>query len=74
MSCILQVVVSGASHVANKQSKIPIIQGELAPTKNVKADGNVEINTKLPLIIITAHLETFGLVNVSCCPDLNQST
>lgn len=58
-----QVVVSGASHVANKQSKIPIIQGELAPTKNVKADGNVEINTKLPLIIITAHLETFGLVN-----------
>lgn len=61
----LQVVVSGASHAASKQSKIPIIQGELAPTKNVKADGNIEINTKLPLILITAHMETFGLVNVS---------
>lgn len=58
--------MSGASHVANKQSKIPIIQGELAPLKNIKADGNVEINTKLPLILITAHMETFGLVNVSC--------
>lgn len=57
-----QVVVSGASHSANKQSKIPIIQGELAPTKNLKA-AEIEVNNKLPLIIITSHLNTFGLYN-----------
>uniref|UniRef100_A0A182M8Z5 Nicalin n=1 Tax=Anopheles culicifacies TaxID=139723 RepID=A0A182M8Z5_9DIPT len=55
-----QIVVSGASHTANKQSKIPIIQGELAPMKPSKAlDGD----NKLPLIIVTAHLDTFGLTN-----------
>ncbi|XP_059608640.1 BOS complex subunit NCLN [Phlebotomus argentipes] len=65
-----QIVVSGASHTANKQSKIPIIQGELAPAAAMhKAPGDstrgntVEINPKLPLIIITAHLDTFGLLN-----------
>ncbi|XP_058057973.1 BOS complex subunit ncln [Anopheles bellator] len=55
-----QIAVSGASHAINKQSKIPIIQGELAPNKPGKthdADG------KLPLIIVTAHLDTFGLTN-----------
>ncbi|XP_055852023.1 BOS complex subunit NCLN isoform X1 [Episyrphus balteatus] len=57
-----QIVVSGASHAASKQSKIPIIQGELAPTKNMKA-AEIEVNTKLPLIIITSHLNTFGLYN-----------
>lgn len=62
---MLQVVASGARHSPNRQSKIPIIQGELAPTKNIKADGSIEINTKLPMILITAHMETFGLVNVS---------
>uniref|UniRef100_A0A1L8E295 Nicalin n=1 Tax=Nyssomyia neivai TaxID=330878 RepID=A0A1L8E295_9DIPT len=64
-----QTVVSGASHAPNKQSKIPIIQGELAPTAGMhKAAGDanrntIEINPKLPLIIITAHLDTFGLLN-----------
>lgn len=64
-----QIVVSGASHSADKQSKIPIIQGELAPaTAMHKAPGDasrntVEINPKLPLIIVTAHLDTFGLLN-----------
>lgn len=57
-----QIVVSGASHAASKQSKIPIIQGELAPMKNVKA-AEVEVNPKLPLIILTSHLNTFGLYN-----------
>ncbi|XP_055904279.1 BOS complex subunit ncln [Eupeodes corollae] len=57
-----QIVVSGASHAANKQSKIPIIQGELAPTKNIKS-AEIEVNTKLPLIIVTSHLNTFGLYN-----------
>ena len=59
-----QIVVSGASHVANKQSKIPVIQGELAPLKNLKPT-DAEINSKLPLIIVVAHLNTFGLYNVS---------
>lgn len=54
-----QAVISGASHVVNKQSKIPIIQGELAPMKN----KNTEADSKVPLIIITAHLDTFGLIN-----------
>lgn len=58
-----QIVVSGTSHNPNKQSKIPIIQGELTPTKHTSkaADGE----SKLPLIILTAHLDTFGLVNGS---------
>uniref|UniRef100_A0A6B2EG11 Nicalin n=1 Tax=Phlebotomus kandelakii TaxID=1109342 RepID=A0A6B2EG11_9DIPT len=65
-----QIVVTGASHSASKQSKIPIIQGELAPASAMhKAPGDsnrgntVEINPKLPLIIVTAHLDTFGLLN-----------
>lgn len=62
--------MTGANHVANKQSKIPIIQGELAPLKNLKnvdvnGNINVEANSKLPLIIITAHMDTFGLIHVS---------
>lgn len=63
-----QVFVSGASHTASKQSKIPIIQGELAPIKNYKNaenNGNVESINKLPLIIISAHINTFGLIDVS---------
>ncbi|GAB0088901.1 Nicalin [Sergentomyia squamirostris] len=64
-----QIVVSGASHAANKQSKIPIIQGDLVPMSSVhKPSGDasrntVDINPKLPLIIVTAHLDTFGLLN-----------
>lgn len=50
-----QVVVSGASHAANKQSKIPIIQGELGQASTASA--------KLPVIIITAQLQTLGLIN-----------
>lgn len=57
-----QVVISGANHNPNKQSKIPIIQGELAPFKNTKV-GDVDVNSKLPLIILVAHLNTFGLYN-----------
>ncbi|XP_037956726.1 nicalin-1 [Teleopsis dalmanni] len=59
-----QIVVTGATHVNNKNSKIPIIQGELAPNKNVKqVEGAVDPNTKLPLIVVAAHLKTFGLYN-----------
>jgi hypothetical protein len=54
-----QAVISGASHVINKQSKIPIIQGELAPIKSMnKMDDN-----KTPIIPLVAHLDTFGLIN-----------
>uniref|UniRef100_A0A1A9WUW2 Nicalin n=1 Tax=Glossina brevipalpis TaxID=37001 RepID=A0A1A9WUW2_9MUSC len=60
-----QVVVSGASHMANKNSKIPIIQGELAPYKQPKKnlEINLEQNSKVPSIVIAAHLNTFGLYN-----------
>lgn len=59
-----QITVTGASHANNKNSKIPIIQGELAPTKVPKyADGSADPNYKLPLVIITANLNTFGIYN-----------
>ncbi|XP_062554629.1 BOS complex subunit ncln [Armigeres subalbatus] len=56
-----QIVVSGTSHSANKQTKISIIQGELTPTKHAVKTNDGE--SKLPLIILTAHLDTFGLIN-----------
>ncbi|XP_065370709.1 BOS complex subunit NCLN [Calliphora vicina] len=59
-----QIIVSGASHANNKNSKIPIIQGDLAPTKVIKfADGVADPNNKLPMIIVAAHLNTFGMYN-----------
>ncbi|XP_017471269.1 PREDICTED: nicalin isoform X1 [Rhagoletis zephyria] len=60
-----QVIVSGASHAASKNSKIPIIQGELAATSKLlkQVEGGSEVNSKLPLIIVAAHLNTFGLYN-----------
>jgi hypothetical protein len=61
-----QISVSGSSHQANKQSKIPIIQGELIPFKQInREDGpQQQINSnKLPSIIISANLKTFGLTN-----------
>lgn len=63
-----QVVVSGVHHTANKQSKIPILQGELFPilkAKNPNLPIDATANNKLPLIILTAHVDTFGLINVS---------
>lgn len=66
-----QITVTGAVHTANKQSRILIIQGELAPLKLSNANGKAgeaggaELNSKLPLIIVTAHLDTFGLTSVS---------
>lgn len=64
-----QVSVSGAHHAANKQSKIPIVQGELFPVLKPKTSngatggGDASSNNELPLIVITAHLDNFGLVN-----------
>lgn len=57
--------VSGAYHTHNKQSKIPIVQGELFPilkAKTANAD-TLSANSQLPLIVITAHINTFGLTN-----------
>lgn len=33
----------------------------------ISSDGNanIEANNKLPMIIITAHMNTFGIINVS---------
>lgn len=65
-----QVSVSGAHHTANKQSKIPIVQGELFPVLKLKpangggtSGGDAGSINKLPLIILTAHLDNFGLIN-----------
>ncbi|XP_018800945.1 PREDICTED: nicalin-1 isoform X1 [Bactrocera latifrons] len=60
-----QVIVSGASHLASKNSRIPIIQGELAATTKIlkQMESGGESNSKLPLILITSHLNTFGLYN-----------
>uniref|UniRef100_A0A1I8M2A7 Nicalin n=1 Tax=Musca domestica TaxID=7370 RepID=A0A1I8M2A7_MUSDO len=59
-----QIIVTGASHANNKNSKIPIVQGELAPAaKFSKASNNEDLNSKLPLIIVAGHLNTFGIYN-----------
>lgn len=58
-----QVTVTGANHNPNKQSKIPIIQGELFPIIKAKSPNDAAANAKLPLIIVTAHLDTFGILN-----------
>lgn len=54
-----QIVVSGAVHTMNKNSKIPILQGEMVKPVSKSSDGD----TKLPLIMVVAHLDTFGLIN-----------
>lgn len=58
------VNVGGGSIVANKNSKVPIIHGELIPNqlalKPTEAVGDVQ---KLPVILITANLKTFGIYN-----------
>ncbi|XP_014085474.2 BOS complex subunit ncln isoform X2 [Bactrocera oleae] len=60
-----QVIVSGGSHLASKNSRIPIIQGELAATTKImkQMESGGESNSKLPLIVIASHLNTFGLYN-----------
>lgn len=72
---LFQVVVSGASHAPNKQSKIPVIQGELFPiikaytnkhsTQQQIIPADSALYAKLPLIIVTANIDTFGLIHVS---------
>ncbi|KAM7341297.1 BOS complex subunit NCLN [Cochliomyia hominivorax] len=59
-----QTVVTEASHESNKNTKIPIIQGELSPTKLTKfTNATAEPIIKLQTIIVAAHLNTFGIYN-----------
>lgn len=62
-----QIVVSG-SHSARKDSKIPIIQGELIPFKSSSSDG---VQTKLPVIIISAQIKPFGVSSGSTPPNFD---
>ncbi|EDV32309.2 uncharacterized protein Dana_GF15764 [Drosophila ananassae] len=56
--------VGGGSIVANKNSKVPIIQGELIPNQlALKPSESVTDGQKLPVILITANLKTFGIYN-----------
>ncbi|KAH8249737.1 hypothetical protein KR032_011947, partial [Drosophila birchii] len=58
------VNVGGGSIVANKNSKVPIIHGELIPNHlALKPSENVGDGQKLPVILITANLKTFGIFN-----------
>lgn len=54
-----QIVVNGAAHAVNKQSKIPILQGEMVKP----VSKNSEADSKLPLIMVVAHLDIFGVIN-----------
>lgn len=58
--------MSGAHHSPNKLSKIPVIQGDLYPILQTKTPSNdaSSASSKLPTIIITAHIDNFGLLNV----------
>lgn len=56
-----QVVVTG-SHSAKKDSRIPIIQGELIPFKQaIQVEGQQQ--AKLPVIVISTQLKPFGITN-----------
>ncbi|XP_023037248.2 nicalin-1 [Drosophila willistoni] len=58
------VTVSGASSSANKNSKIPVIYGELIPNHFVgNYVDNILDENNLPVILITASLKTFGIFN-----------
>ncbi|KAL7740876.1 hypothetical protein ACLKA6_014041 [Drosophila palustris] len=58
------VTVDGQNSAANKNSKIPIIQGEFVPNQFVsKHIDNTGDGNSLPLILITASLKTFGIIN-----------
>lgn len=55
-----QLVVSGSSNSPKKDSKIPIIQGELIPFKQSSTDG-----AQPSSIVIYTDFKAFGLTNDS---------
>lgn len=59
-----QVVVTGSSNLPKKDSKIPVIQGELIPFKPTSKASD-EGQQKLPVIIITTQLKTFGITHIT---------
>ena len=60
---LYNVVVTGASHSPKKESKIPVIQGELIPFKHSTKPEEVQQN-KLPVIIVTTQLKAFGITHL----------
>lgn len=56
-----QVVVSGSQPAKKKDSRIPIIQGELIPFKTT--DSGSQQQAKLPVIVISTQLKPFGITN-----------
>lgn len=60
---LYQVIVSGNSHSPKKESRIPVIQGELIPFKQTSKPS--EDNQQIPVIIITTQLKTFGITHFS---------
>ncbi|XP_068158402.1 BOS complex subunit NCLN [Drosophila tropicalis] len=58
------VTVSDVSSSANKNSKIPVVYGELIPNNFVgNYVDNILHESNLPVILITASLKTFGIFN-----------
>ncbi|KAG5682518.1 hypothetical protein PVAND_011866 [Polypedilum vanderplanki] len=57
-----QIVISG-SNSPKKDSRIPIIQGELLPFKQSTSDG--QTSKQLPVIVISTQLKPFGITNNS---------
>lgn len=55
-----QAITTGSDHTPNKKSKLPIIQGELVPSKKTK---NTDSNSRLSTIVITASISPFGVSN-----------
>lgn len=55
-----QVVVTGSQPAKKKDSRIPIIQGELIP---FKTDSGSQQQAKLPVIVISTQMKPFGITN-----------
>lgn len=54
-----QAITSGSDHTPNKRSKLPIIQGELLPSKKTKGTDSGKLST----IVITTSLNPFHISN-----------
>lgn len=59
------ITVDGQNSAANKNSKLASIQGEFVPNQYAMQKENTGDGNNLPLILITANLKTFGIINVS---------
>ncbi|XP_023163429.1 nicalin-1 [Drosophila hydei] len=57
------ITVDGQNSAANKNSKLASIQGEFVPNQYAMQKENTGDGNNLPLILITANLKTFGIIN-----------